>query len=112
MHGLLAQNTRAVHSSKRVNLLLALVFALPCIAAQAAEVRGREAREPIVLNGQLRTSDFTGGVGRPVYDAGYGQASVYFAGTSNNPNAATVAFIGAARNQGLGGASMSGFGRR
>ena len=94
-----------------LSILPMLAFATPCSAADAAP----PARESVVLNGHLNTSDFTGGVGYGASDGGYYYApgSVY-GSAPNNEFARTLAFIAAARNRALHGASMNGhsFGHR
>ena len=99
----MAQNARTL--AKRACCLAALIFTIPCLAAQAGEVHQHNVQVPIVLNGQLRTYDFTGGVGYGAYDAGYVQSSVYVSGGSGSAFSATGAFLAAARAQASGGAS-------
>lgn len=80
----MAQNARS--PAKPACFVLALAFALPSLSAQACEVRDRERHCPIVLNGQLATSDFTGGVGGQMYalyDTGYGGTAVFVSGGAN-----------------------------
>ena len=78
-------------------LILAAALALPC-AALAGEDRGHERHAPIVLNGQLRTGDFSGGVG---YSSGsyiYVQGYSYGAASAGSSSfAATQGFVAGAR---------------
>ena len=78
-------------------LILTVALALPC-AALAGEDRGHERRGPIVLNGQLRTYDFTGGVGYSSGSYMYVQGYSYGNGTSGSSSfTATQSFVAGAR---------------
>ena len=78
-------------------LVLAVALALPC-AARAGEDRGHERHAPIVLNGQLHTSDFTGGVGYSPGSYMYVQGYSYGNGTSGSSSfTATQGFVAGAR---------------
>ena len=78
-------------------LVLILALALPC-AAQAGEDRGHERHAPIVLNGQLHTSDFTGGVGDASGGTIYVQSYSYgSAASGSSAFAATQGFVAGAR---------------
>jgi drug/metabolite transporter superfamily protein YnfA len=91
----MAQNARKPGKLAFVWMVLALT--LPAVAAQAGE--NREHRTPLVLNGRLNTSDFTGGVGYAAYGGSYITTSVYVSGASSSSYAATTAFVAAARAQ-------------
>jgi len=87
-----------------------LALATPCVAANAVP----PSLEPVVLNGQLNTRDFTGGVGNEASDGGYYNAASVYGSSPNNEFNRTLAFIAAVRNRALHGASMNGrsFGHR
>ena len=86
-------------------LILAVALALPC-AVLAGEDRGHERHAPIVLNGQLRTSDFTGGVGYSSGSTMYMQGYSYGGSTSGSSSfAATQAFIAGARTSAFAAAN-------
>jgi hypothetical protein len=103
----MAQNARI--PQKRAYLLLALAFTLPSLAAQACDCPPRH-REPIVLNGRLDMSGFTGGVGYGADDGGYMQASVYVAGGANAGAGAFAAARAQAFASAHASASAHGFG--
>ena len=78
-------------------IVLAVALALPC-AALAGEDRGHERHAPIVLNGQLHTYDFTGGVGYSSGSTMYLQGYSYGAANSGSSSfAATQGFVAGAR---------------
>ncbi|MEI9887145.1 MAG: hypothetical protein WDN08_11710 [Rhizomicrobium sp.] len=85
----MAQNARI--------LILAAALALP-LAAQAGERREHDGRAPIVLSGQLRTGDFTGGVGYAAGGTYYIQGTSYgYANSGSSYFAATQGFVAGAR---------------
>lgn len=88
-------------------LVLAVAVALPCAALAGEDRDHHERHAPIVLNGQLRTSDFTGGVG---YGWGgtyyYVQGYSYGNGTSGSSSfAAAQGFVAGARTSAFAAAS-------
>ena len=86
-------------------LVLAVALTLPC-AALAGEYRGHDRHAPIVLNGQLRTGDFTGGVGYSSGSYMYVQGYSYGNGTSGSSSfAATQGFVAGARASAFASAS-------
>ena len=78
-------------------IVLAVALALPCTAL-AGDDRGHERHTPIVLNGQLHTYDFTGGVGYSSGSYMYVQGYTYGNGTSGSSSfTATQGFVAGAR---------------
>lgn len=96
-------------AQKAHHLILAVALALPC-AALAGEGRDyHERHAPIVLNGQLHTGDFTGGVG---YASGgtyyYMQGYSYGGGTSGSASfTASQSFVAGARASAFAAASAA-----
>ena len=90
---------------KALVLVFTAALALPA-AALAGEDRGHARHAPIVLNGQLRTSDFTGGVGYASGGAIYVQGYSYgFANSGSSSFAATQGFVAGARASAFASAS-------
>ena len=87
-------------------IVLAVALALPC-AALAGEDRGHDRHAPIVLNGQLHTWDFTGGVGYSSGSYMYVQDYSYGAANSGSSSfAATQGFIAGARTSAFAAANI------
>ncbi|HEY0301433.1 MAG TPA: hypothetical protein VGC36_08885 [Rhizomicrobium sp.] len=84
-------------AQKAQAIVLVMALALP-LAAEAGERRAPQGRAPMVLNGQLRTGDFTGGVGYASGGTYYVQGFSYgFANSGSSAFAATRGFIAGAR---------------
>ncbi len=104
----MAQNAQS--PAKRAILVAVLALTLPGVAAQACEHRGHHA--PLVLNGHLSTSDFTGGVGYGAGDGYYIQTSVYVAGGASAASSAGAFAFAHAHAFAAASAGRGGFGHR
>ena len=86
--------------------LLVFAIAAPCPTAAAAATD----HAPIVLNGNLATADFDGGVGYRTDGGDAYATTLVYPAVSNNTLAHTIAFIAAVRGHALHGTSMRGHG--
>src|ERR1700712_5060558 len=92
----------------RNTIFLALALGLAALPARACDCPSRAERAPVVLNGHLNTSDFSGGVGYGAYDSGYVQSSVYVSGGTYASGYAAAGAFASARASAFAHASSGG----